>query len=72
MLPDNLVILGEKVDGITSGTFGAAIGSPWFCKEKQKVSLFEVKAESSVDDKSEWFQPSYIYRMMDTIAKLGQ
>ncbi|KAJ4798748.1 Myosin heavy chain kinase A [Rhynchospora pubera] len=72
VLPENLVILGGNGDGgIKFGTFGATIGSPWFCKEKQRISLLQVKAESFVDDKSEWYQASYIYRMMDLIEKLG-
>lgn len=73
VLPEHLVTLGgEKGDEITFGTFDATIGSPWFCKEKQRISLFQVKAESFVDVKPEWFRASYMYRSMDAIEKLGQ
>lgn len=72
MLPENLVTLGEKGDGIKFGTFNASIGSPWFCKEKQRISLLQIKAESLVDGKSEWFEASFLYCMMDAIEKLGQ
>jgi hypothetical protein len=72
VLPEKLVTLGEEVDGIKFGTFEATVGSPWFCKERQRISLFQVKTESFADGKSEWFQASYLYRMMDAIDKLGQ
>ncbi|KAJ3678078.1 hypothetical protein LUZ60_001881 [Juncus effusus] len=71
VLPEKLVVLEENGGGIGCGVVVCSTGSPWFCKEKESVGVFKMKVESFGEEKSEWFRPSYVYRTMDAIEKLG-